>query len=129
MSIIIIVTENMIKDALSSKVLYTLALSQKLQGTSVTANLFHPGYVSDSNLLLPKSKIGKFGYKILSQILILIFKVFSEPNPDVGKKLVLDTDLSQTSGKFFNEKREIVPLSNKYSQDKIDQIFAHSKQF
>ncbi|WP_342610454.1 hypothetical protein [Staphylococcus hsinchuensis] len=113
----------MIKDALSSKVLYTLALSQKLQGTSVTANLFHPGYVSDSNLLLPKSKIGKFGYKIL------IFKVFSEPNPDVGKKLVLDTDLSQTSGKFFNEKREIVPLSNKYSQDKIDQIFAHSKQF
>lgn len=120
---------NKVKHALTSKVLYTLALSQRLEGTSVTANIFHPGYVTDSNYAMPTSLIGRFVYKLFGRILTYIFNMVSEPNPKIGLKLALDNSLSRTTGKLFNEKGEIVPLSKRYSQDKIEKIWENSQQF
>ncbi|OEL00926.1 hypothetical protein AST12_10230 [Staphylococcus succinus] len=120
---------NMIKQALTSKVLYTLALSEKLRGTSVTANIFHPGFVTDSNYAMPTSAVGNFMYKVFGRILTYTFSMLSQPNPEIGLKLAVDQSLSKTTGKFLNEKGKIIPLSKGYTQNKIDAIFDHSYQF
>ncbi|MGW7977076.1 SDR family NAD(P)-dependent oxidoreductase [Staphylococcus xylosus] len=120
---------SMIKESLTSKVLYTLALSQKLADTSVTANIFHPGYVTDSQYGMPTNFLANFLYKLFGKILTYIFNILSEPNPEIGLKLALENSLSTTTGKFFNEKGEILSLSKRYSQDKIDKILINSNQF
>ncbi|MCG7338937.1 SDR family NAD(P)-dependent oxidoreductase [Staphylococcus sp. ACRSN] len=120
---------NMIIEALTAKVLYTKALSRRLSETSVTVNIFHPGFVTDSNYASPHSFIGSLSYKIFGKLLGMVFNVFSETNPKIGLKLALDKNLSTTTGKFFNEKGKIIQLSSQYTEEKIRSIVQFSQRF
>lgn len=106
-------------EATISRVLLTVALSEKLKGTPVTANIFHPGYVTDSNFGADSS----WFMKLLGSI---AGTLFSKKNPPIGMELALDPALSTTSGQLFNEKGEIIPLSPKYTKALADELWRFS---
>ncbi|MEK3719285.1 SDR family NAD(P)-dependent oxidoreductase [Paenibacillus sp. FSL H8-0034] len=102
-----------------SKVLLTIALSEKLKGTRITANIFHPGYVTDSNYGADSS----WFVKLLGSI---AGTLFSKKNPTIGLELALEPSLSTTSGQLFNEKKEIIPLSSNYNKALADELWRFS---
>lgn len=93
-----------VQESLVSRVLLTVALSEKLKGTHITINVFHPGYVPDSGYGANSSWLSKLIGKVAG--------LFSKKNAPIGMELALDPALSQISGKLFNEKKEIIPLSS-----------------
>lgn len=102
-----------------SRVLLTVALSEKLKGTPITANIFHPGYVTDSNFGADSSWLAKLLGSIAGTL-------FSKKNPSIGMELALDPTLSATSGRLFNETKKIIPLSSNYNKALADELWRFS---
>ncbi|GLX69360.1 SDR family NAD(P)-dependent oxidoreductase [Paenibacillus glycanilyticus] len=108
--------------SLVAKVLLTVALREQLKDTSVTVNMFHPGYVTDSNYGADSSWLAK-------RLGALAGLLLSKKNKPVGMELALDPKLAKVSGQLFNEKQQIVPLSAKYTKEKADELWAFSLNF
>ncbi|WP_208607699.1 SDR family NAD(P)-dependent oxidoreductase [Paenibacillus pectinilyticus] len=106
-------------ESLMLRVLLTVALSEQLKNTSITANVFHPGYVTDSNYGADLSGIAKLIGSIAGTL-------FSKKNAPIGRELALDPTLSTISGRLFNEKKEIVPLSSNYKKELADELWRFS---
>lgn len=109
-------------ESLVLRVLLTIALSEKLKDTNITANIFHPGYVTDSNFGADRSWFAKLVGSIIGTL-------FSKKNAQIGMELALDPTLSNTSGQLFNEKREIIPLSSNYNKALVDRLWHFSLNF
>jgi retinol dehydrogenase 14 len=88
--------------------LFTYALSRRLEGSGVTANVFHPGLV--------KSELTKE----MPAVLNFIFKSISS-SPDKAAKmlcsLAIDEQYAGSSGLFYKYNGKTIH-SNKYSYDK-----------
>lgn len=89
-------------------IMFTYALARRLEGTGVTASVFHPGLV--------KSELTKD----MPKLLYYIFKTISSA-PDKAAKmlcsLAIDKQFENSNGTFFKfDGKEI--HSNKYSYDK-----------
>ncbi|HCC00267.1 MAG TPA: hypothetical protein DEP42_03485 [Ruminococcaceae bacterium] len=96
-----------VHEGLICRVLLTLELAKRLKKTPITVNIFHPGYITDSNY---GSECNPF-LKILGRIL----GQFSKKNPPIGAQLANNESLSKISGKLFNEKGKIISLSKHYT--------------
>lgn len=109
-----------VNEALVGRVLLTLELSEILKGTNVTANSFHSGYVTDSNYGAESNILVKALGKLLG--------IFSKKNVPIGAELATDNGISTDSGKFFNGKKEIVPLTSRYTMELAQKLWDMSEK-
>ncbi len=95
-------------------VMFTKALARRLEGTAVTANSLHPGFVAT-----------KFGHNNPGYrgMLMRIGQTVAAISPRRGAKtsvhLASDPNLAKTTGRYFEKSREVTP--SRESQDEAAQ--------
>ncbi|MCH8629959.1 SDR family NAD(P)-dependent oxidoreductase [Lactiplantibacillus plantarum] len=108
--------------ATAARVLLTLALSERLTATNVTINIFHPGYVPDSNFGAGGSWVSRLTGRILGES-------FSRKNPPIGAWLATAPELTHTSGHFYDDRLRQVRLSKQYTRSKANDLWRLSSQY
>ncbi|MCK8449713.1 SDR family NAD(P)-dependent oxidoreductase [Lactiplantibacillus plantarum] len=108
--------------ATTARVLLTLALSERLTATNVTINIFHPGYVPDSNFGAGGSWVSRLAGRILGES-------FSRKNPPIGAWLATAPELTHTSGHFYDDRLRQVRLSKQYTRSKANDLWRLSSQY
>ncbi len=108
--------------ATAARVLLTLALSERLAATNVTINIFHPGYVPDSNFGAGGSWVSRLAGRILGES-------FSRKNSPIGAWLATAPELTHTSGHFYDDRLRQVPLSKQYTRSKANDLWRLSSQY
>ncbi|QLL38871.1 SDR family NAD(P)-dependent oxidoreductase [Lactiplantibacillus plantarum] len=104
--------------ATAARVLLTLALSERLTATNVTINIFHPGYVPDSNFGAGGSLAGR-----------ILGESFSRKNSPIGAWLATAPELTHTSGHFYDDRLRQVRLSKQYTRSKANDLWRLSSQY
>ncbi|KEZ12834.1 short-chain dehydrogenase/oxidoreductase [Lactiplantibacillus plantarum] len=108
--------------ATAARVLLTLALSERLTATNVTINIFHPGYVPDSNFGAGGSWVSRLTGRILGES-------FSRKNSPIGAWLATAPELTHTSGHFYDDRLRQVRLSKQYTRSKANDLWRLSSQY
>ncbi|MBS0954149.1 SDR family NAD(P)-dependent oxidoreductase [Lactiplantibacillus plantarum] len=108
--------------ATAARVLLTLSLNERLTATNVTINIFHPGYVPDSNFGAGGSWVSRLAGRILGES-------FSRKNSPIGAWLATAPELTHTSGHFYNDRLRQVPLSKQYTRSKANDLWRLSSQY
>ncbi|NLS61980.1 SDR family NAD(P)-dependent oxidoreductase [Lactiplantibacillus plantarum] len=108
--------------ATAARVLLTLALSERLTATNVTINIFHPGYVPDSNFGAGGSCVSRLTGRILGES-------FSRKNSPIGAWLATAPELTHTSGHFYDDRLRQVRLSKQYTRSKANDLWRLSSQY
>lgn len=108
--------------ATAARVLLTLALSERLTATNVTINIFHPGYVPDSNFGAGGSWVSRLAGRILGES-------FSRKNSPIGAWLATAPELTHTSGHFYDDRLRQVRLSKQYTRSKANDLWRLSFQY
>ncbi|MEJ5969207.1 SDR family NAD(P)-dependent oxidoreductase [Lactiplantibacillus plantarum] len=108
--------------ATAARVLLTLALSERLTATNVTINIFHPGYVPDSNFGAGGSWVSRLAGRILGES-------FSRKNSPIGAWLATAPELTHKSGHFYDDRLRQVPLSKQYTRSKANDLWRLSSQY
>lgn len=108
--------------ATATRVLLTLALSERLTATNVTINIFHPGYVPDSNFGAGGSWVSRLAGRILGES-------FSRKNSPIGAWLATAPELTHTSGHFYDDRLRQVRLSKQYTRSKANDLWRLSSQY
>ena len=108
--------------ATAARVLLTLALSERLTATNVTINIFHPGYVPDSNFGAGGSWVSRLAGRILGES-------FSRKNSPLGAWLATAPELTHTSGHFYDDRLRQVRLSKQYTRSKANDLWRLSSQY
>lgn len=108
--------------ATAARVLLTLALGERLAATNVTINIFHPGYVPDSNFGAGGSWVSRLAGRILGES-------FSRKNSPIGAWLATAPELTHTSGHFYDDRLRQVRLSKQYTRSKANDLWRLSSQY
>ena len=108
--------------ATAARVLLTLALSERFTATNVTINIFHPGYVPDSNFGAGGSWVSRLAGRILGES-------FSRKNSPIGAWLATAPELTHTSGHFYDDRLRQVRLSKQYTRSKANDLWRLSSQY
>ncbi|MGJ3874306.1 SDR family NAD(P)-dependent oxidoreductase [Lactiplantibacillus plantarum] len=108
--------------ATAARVLLTLALSERLTATNVTINIFHPGYVPDSNFGAGGSWVSRLTGRILGES-------FARKNSPIGAWLATAPELTHTSGHFYDDRLRQVRLSKQYTRSKANDLWRLSSQY
>lgn len=108
--------------ATAARVLLTLALSERLTATNVTINIFHPGYVPDSNFGAGGIWVSRLAGRILGES-------FSRKNSPIGAWLATAPELTHTSGHFYDDRLRQVRLSKQYTRSKANDLWRLSSQY
>ncbi|MCT4442326.1 SDR family NAD(P)-dependent oxidoreductase [Lactiplantibacillus argentoratensis] len=108
--------------ATAARVLLTLALGERLSATNVTINIFHPGYVPDSNFGAGGSLVSRLAGRILGES-------FSRKNSPIGAWLATAPELTHTSGHFYDDRLRQVRLSKQYTRSKANDLWRLSSQY
>ncbi|ALO05138.1 SDR family NAD(P)-dependent oxidoreductase [Lactiplantibacillus paraplantarum] len=108
--------------ATAARVLLTLTLSERLAATNVTINIFHPGYVPDSNFGAGGSWMSRLAGRILGES-------FSRKNSPIGAWLATAPELTHISGHFYDDRLHQVRLSKQYSHSKANDLWRISSQY
>jgi NAD(P)-dependent dehydrogenase (short-subunit alcohol dehydrogenase family) len=84
-------------------ILFTRVLAQRLQGTGVTVNCLHPGFVA--------SRFGDAsgGLPALALRVFKIFAISPEQGAETMVYLASSPEVAQTSGKYFANSRTVTP--------------------
>jgi NAD(P)-dependent dehydrogenase (short-subunit alcohol dehydrogenase family) len=105
-----------------ANVLFTTELAQRLTGSGVTANCFHPGFVA-SNFYRNKGT------------LIDLAMRFSEPlarSPEEGAETLVwlahSPDVAKTSGVYFADKRQVTPGTAARNRETAHRLWDASEQ-
>jgi NAD(P)-dependent dehydrogenase (short-subunit alcohol dehydrogenase family) len=101
-------------------IMFTYALARRLEGTSVTANIYHPGLVK-SNLT-----------KEMPKLLYYIFKTISsapEKPAKMLRSLALDKKYENSNGKFLRyDGKEIQSTKYSYDQELQEKLWRISEE-
>ena len=108
-----------VQEALVARVLLTKALTNHLKETNVTANIFHPGYITDSDYGAGQSKSVQLLGKLMGN--------FSLKNPTIGADLATDEKFANQSGQLFSEKGKPIALSRKYTDELAEDLLQFSE--
>ena len=106
-----------------ANVMFTYELARRLEGSGVTANVLHPGFVrtnvarSDNGLLLR-----------LLQPLIFRFGVPVEKGAETIVYLASSPEVADASGKYFEDKREKRSAKISYDREKQKKLWAISEK-
>lgn len=104
-------------------VMYTYALARRLEGTGVTANCLHPGVIA--------SEFGKSGSGVVRGFFSLA-RPFLSSTADGAKttlRLACDPSLSNISGRYFADEREIASSSESHDRAKQESLWAESERY
>jgi NAD(P)-dependent dehydrogenase (short-subunit alcohol dehydrogenase family) len=93
-----------------ARAFFALELARRLEGTGVTSVSFHPGNVK-SNLLKTTSNV-----PWLIKIVTPIFDALAKDTCDIGVYLAAAKEIEQVSAVFFDDKKKIVPIYEKYDE-------------
>lgn len=88
----------------------------------MTINIFHPGYVPDSNFGAGGSWVSRLAGRILGES-------FSRKNSPIGAWLATAPELTHTSGHFYDDRLRQVPLSKQYTRSKANDLWRLSSQY
>lgn len=88
-----------------ANVLFTLELARQLQGTGITANVLHPGFVA-SNFGLNNEGVLRFGLKLVHRL----FAISEEAGAETSLYLATSAEVAGITGKYF-VKKKVVPLT------------------
>jgi NAD(P)-dependent dehydrogenase (short-subunit alcohol dehydrogenase family) len=88
-----------------ANVLFTIELASRLQGTGVTVNALHPGFVA-SNFGLNNSGVVRFSVKLLQRF----FAISEEAGAETPLYLATSAEVAGITGKYF-VKKKAVPLA------------------
>lgn len=97
--------------------LFTYELARRLEGTGVTVNALHPGFVA--------SDFGKNNGALMRVILKLLSPVARSTNDGASTSIYLATsrEVDGVSGKYFVDTREIASDPNSYDQAAAEKLW------
>jgi NAD(P)-dependent dehydrogenase (short-subunit alcohol dehydrogenase family) len=113
-----------------ANVLWTYALSQRLEGRSITVTAMDPGMMPGTHLAREGNGIERFlWYRVLPRILPLL-RMLVNPNihtpAESGAalaRLAMGADVEGVSGKYFEGLREIPSSKDSYVREKQDDLW------
>lgn len=85
-----------------ANVLFTLELANRTQGTGITANVLHPGFVA-SNFGLNNGGIVRFGVKVMQRL----FAISEEAGAETSLYLATSPEVAGITGKYFVKKKAV----------------------
>jgi len=95
-----------------ANVLFTAELARRLEGTGVTANCLHPGFVGSN--FATGSRLGKTVMKLIRP-----FALTPEKGAETSIYLATSPEVQETTGRYFHKKRPV-----KSSQESTDPAVA-----
>jgi NAD(P)-dependent dehydrogenase (short-subunit alcohol dehydrogenase family) len=103
-------------------VLFTYKLSQLLDGTGITANVLHPGFVA--------TNFGKSNGGIFKPIFGMA--QIGAISPDDGAKtsvyLASSSEVEGISGKYFDKSKSVRSSDESYDQNVMDRLWEESEK-
>lgn len=108
--------------AMFARVYFGLELADRLQNTSASSMLFHPGFV--------KSNLGKGATPWWLKLMFLLSSdVRNAPDTcESGVYVATKENAKSTNGKFFDEKNNIIELQNKFEKSIGKELWLLSEQ-
>jgi NAD(P)-dependent dehydrogenase (short-subunit alcohol dehydrogenase family) len=86
-----------------ANILFTLELAGRVQGTGITVNALHPGFVA-SNFGLNNSGTLRFGMKLLQRL----FAISLEAGAETPLYLATSVEVAGVTGKYFVKKKAVM---------------------
>lgn len=101
-----------------ANVLFTYELARRLEGTGVTVNCLHPGFVQ-SNLGRDNGSIFLYLFKFI--------KVFTARSPEKGAETVIylasSPEVSGVTGRYFSDNKEVRSSEESYNEVTAEQLW------
>lgn len=101
-------------------ILYTSELARRLEGTGVTANCLHPGFVDTR---FGDESGGVFAYLVKAAKL---FAISPEKGAETIVYLASSKDVDRTTGKYFYKCREATPTKEARDQEAAKRLWAET---
>lgn len=108
-----------VSQAMFERVYFGFELAKSLNSTTVTSNVFHPGLIT-SNLV----KDAPFWIKAITYLM----KPLEKQDCEIGVHLALQKEVTGLNGKFFDDKKRIIPINEKYDSLTGQKIWNKSKE-
>ncbi|WIG57891.1 MAG: hypothetical protein OJF49_000636 [Ktedonobacterales bacterium] len=105
-----------------ANILFTYELARRLEGTGVTANTLHPGFVA-SNFASNNGALYKYGFKALRP-----FMVSTEKGAQTSIYLATSPDVAIVSGQYFVDCKPAQSSPASYDQDAARRLWEISEQ-
>ena len=105
-----------------ANILFTYELARKLEGSGVTSNALHPGFVASS---FGSNMSGAF------RLLIRFFQLFalsSEKGAETSIYLATSLDVANTTGKYFVKKKEVSTSVVSYDNKVAEKLWKVSEE-
>ena len=109
---------NATAQAMYARVFFAFELAEKLHGTNLTSVAFNPGVIK-SNLTAQAPWYMK--------LIGALYQPFAREICEVGAYLATSPQVERTTGVFFNEKMQIVPLHERFDPSIGEKLWAISK--
>ena len=109
---------NATAQAMYARVFFAFELARKLHGTTLTSVAFNPGVIK-SNLTAQAPWYMK--------LIGALYQPFAKEICEVGAYLATSPQVERTTGVFFNEKMQIVPLHERFDPSIGEKLWANSK--
>ncbi len=105
-----------------ANVAFTYALARRLQGTSVTANAMHPGFV--------RTGFGRNNGGLITQIFGVLqhFGLTPEQGADTAVYLASSPEVEGITGKYFTKRRAVTSSRASYDQQAGEALWALSER-
>jgi len=105
-----------------ANILFTYELARRLEGTGVTANCLHPGFVA-SNLARNNGLLARIGMTLLRP-----FAVSPEKGAETPIYLATSAEVEGVSGKYFVDLREAKSNAESYDEEVAKRLWDVSEQ-
>lgn len=106
-----------------ANILFTVALAKRLQGTGVTVNALHPGYVA-TNLGQNNAWI----WRIVFSIVYLFSGMSPEKGAETQIYLATASEVATVTGSYFDKKKPVEPNPIANDQAVVERLWAISEQ-
>lgn len=103
-------------------ILFTYELSRRLEGTGVTVNVLHPGFVA-TNMYQNSGKL----FKLLRPLISLLAKS-PEEGAETSIYLATSTEMEGVTGKYFNKKRTVRSAPASYDEAAAQRLWKISSE-
>jgi NAD(P)-dependent dehydrogenase (short-subunit alcohol dehydrogenase family) len=107
-----------------ANILFTRELARKLEGTRVTVNALHPGFVR-TNFGHDRGK--SFGSSIV-KFIGGVLGVSPEKGAETSVYLAVSPDVENITGKYFSNKKIITPVSDALDDNKAARLWEESEK-
>jgi NAD(P)-dependent dehydrogenase (short-subunit alcohol dehydrogenase family) len=116
-----------------ANVYFTYALARRLPG-GITANAFNPGYMPGTGLARELPAPMRFANEhLLPHVIPLLRRVYHpdvhtvEESGDALARLLIDPTLADTTGKYFEGRREIRSSNESYDEGRAEELWQASE--